>query len=101
MSKRHPQNDEISMELGRRIRNARRRIGLSQQRVADLAGLERTTIGLIERGKRNMQTSTLLLICGAMEIDHYEIIGGIEFIAGPDPLPRSGTWSFRAPPPRG
>jgi transcriptional regulator with XRE-family HTH domain len=99
MSRKRSQEDDeaVAVELGRRIRRARRRAEMSQERLAALAGLHRTTIGLIEAGKRNMQTSTLLFIAGALEVELDEIIGGIEFIAGPEPLARSGTWRFDPP----
>jgi transcriptional regulator with XRE-family HTH domain len=100
MAKRSPHDDEITLEVGRRLKSARLRKEMSQQRVAELAGLDRTTIGLIERGKHGMLVSTLMLICGAMEIDPYEICGGIEYIAGPEPPIRTGTWVFNPPPRR-
>ena len=91
-------DEEFALELGRRIKHARVKAEMSQERLAKLAGLHRTTIGVIERGKRSIQTSTLVLIVGALEADYVEILGGIEYIPGPDVPP--GTWSFLAPPER-
>lgn len=39
--------------LGMAIRVARERLGLSQEKLADRCGFDRTYISLLERGKRN------------------------------------------------
>jgi transcriptional regulator with XRE-family HTH domain len=48
--------------LGAEIRALRERKGLSQERLADLAGLHRNFIGLIERGQRNPTFLTLIAV---------------------------------------
>jgi transcriptional regulator with XRE-family HTH domain len=48
--------------LGAEIRALRERKGLSQERLADLAGLPRNFIGLIERGQRNPTFLTLIAV---------------------------------------
>jgi transcriptional regulator with XRE-family HTH domain len=45
--------DDIRHLLGKAVRRERLRAGLSQEELADLAGLDRTYIGGIERGERN------------------------------------------------
>lgn len=40
-------------EFGRRLRRARAARGLTQQELAEKAGLDRTYVGTIERGKKN------------------------------------------------
>jgi transcriptional regulator with XRE-family HTH domain len=91
-------DEEFALELGRRIKKARIKREMSQERLAKLATVHRGTIAFAEQGKRSIQSSTLVLIMGVLEVDPLEILGGIEWIAGPDAP--SGTWSFLAPPKR-
>ncbi len=95
------QQEELAIELGLRLRRLRRAAGLSQHEVADMSGLDRTTIGLLERGKRGMQVHTLLVVAGALEERPSRILEGIEYIPGPPPPVREGTWSFTTAPKRG
>lgn len=43
----------VKVRFGRRVREARRRKGWSQERLAEECGLHRTYVGGIERGERN------------------------------------------------
>jgi transcriptional regulator with XRE-family HTH domain len=55
-------------QLGERIRELRRRRGLSQEALADAAGLDRTYISSCERGKRNVSLLTLYRIAAALDV---------------------------------
>jgi len=44
----------MSKRLGKRLREARLRTGLSQEELAGKAGLHRTYVGMIERAERNI-----------------------------------------------
>lgn len=57
------------VELGRNVRAARRSTGLSQERFAAVAGLDRTYIGGIERGERNVAVINILRIAVALRIE--------------------------------
>lgn len=46
--------------LGAVIRTSRKEVGLSQEALADAAGIDRSHMGKIERGERNV---TLLNLC--------------------------------------
>ena len=56
-------------QLGERIRELRRRRGLSQEALADAAGLDRTYISSCERGKRNVSLLTLYRIAAALDVE--------------------------------
>jgi transcriptional regulator with XRE-family HTH domain len=58
-----------------RIRWGRR---ISQQRLAQAAGLSRDTIGKLESGKRLPGLDTVLVICQVLEIDPNELLAGLE-----------------------
>ncbi|MBF0571336.1 MAG: helix-turn-helix transcriptional regulator [Candidatus Omnitrophica bacterium] len=45
---------EILIKFGRRIRQERLKIGMSQEKTAELADLHRNYIGLIERAEKNV-----------------------------------------------
>ena len=46
--------EDIQIRLGKALRQRRRRLGVSQEEFADLCGLDRTYVGGIERGERNL-----------------------------------------------
>lgn len=55
-------------ELGRRIRDERRRLGLSQEELANRAGLHRTYIGSLERGERNISIASLYTVATVVAV---------------------------------
>ncbi len=54
--------------LGEAIRRLRKQAGLSQERLAELAGTDLTQIGGLERGIRNPSYATLLRLASALKI---------------------------------
>ena len=61
------QEKEILAALGRRIRVARETRGWSQEDLAYEAGLDRTYVGGIERGERNVALLNLNKIAAALD----------------------------------
>lgn len=59
------------LELGQRIRALRRARGLTQEQLAGLVGLERTSITNIESGNQQVTLSKLILIAEALG---YELV---------------------------
>ena len=55
--------------LGRNLREARLRAGLTQTDVANIADSSQPYIGAIERGEMNVQLSTLLRVAYAVHVD--------------------------------
>ena len=53
-------------QLGLSIKLERVRNGLSQEELAELAGLHRTYIGMVERAERNISVVNLVLIAKAL-----------------------------------
>ena len=49
-------------EIGRAIKDRRKKLGVNQQTLADLASVAVNTVVAIERGEGNPQLSTLLTI---------------------------------------
>lgn len=59
----------LLLQLGQRVKSIRKAQGLSQEELADRAGLDRTYIGGIERGERNVSILNLARIGQALEVD--------------------------------
>jgi transcriptional regulator with XRE-family HTH domain len=59
---------DIRMRFGKRVRALRRATGLSQEAFADSCGLDRTYIGGIERGQRNVSLVNIAKIAAALNV---------------------------------
>jgi transcriptional regulator with XRE-family HTH domain len=58
----------IKATFGIRIRELRQAKGISQEALADKAGLDRTYISSIERGKRNVSLENIERLAKALKI---------------------------------
>lgn len=56
------------------MRLHRQKVGLSQEGLADLAGLHRTYIGGIERGERNVGYLNLIAIAKALGVPLTDLV---------------------------
>ena len=57
------------LALGRALRDARRRKRLTQQQLADLAGVTQATVSNVERGVSRVSLTTLLRILAALQLE--------------------------------
>jgi transcriptional regulator with XRE-family HTH domain len=62
------------IEFGRRLRLRRIAQGLSQEDLADAAGLHRTYVGSVERGERNIALINILRLAEALGVDAGELL---------------------------
>ena len=60
-------------KIGNKLLAIRKKAGLTQNEVAELAGLSNRTYADIERGTVNMRVETVLRICMALHITPDEI----------------------------
>jgi transcriptional regulator with XRE-family HTH domain len=65
-------------ELGQIVREARRKLGLSQEELADKCGLHRNAVGLIERGERTPNIDTLIALACGLETRPSLLVGRLE-----------------------
>lgn len=70
-------NHEL-IKFGLRVRELRLLKGLSQEDLADLAGLHRTYIGGIERGERNVAFLNIFRLAKALEIPLSDLMKGVD-----------------------
>lgn len=66
--KRPLKNPDQLKKLGEKIRKLRKQKGISQEALADEAGIERSYMGAIERGERNPSYDKLISIAKALNI---------------------------------
>ncbi len=60
--------------LATNVRKYRTEKGLSQEALADLAGLHRTYISAVERERRNISIDNIENIASALDIDAYLLL---------------------------
>ena len=66
--------EEFIINLGISTRQIRERKNLSQQSLADISDLPKTTIGRIERAEINTTIKTLVKIANALEIEAKDLL---------------------------
>ena len=66
--------DDYIISLGIFIRQIRERKELSQQNLADICNIPKTTIGRIERAEINTTVKTLVKIANALEIEPKDLL---------------------------
>ena len=64
---------DVSIKIGRMIREARIKKGLSQEELALKSGIKQPDISKIEQGKKNITLETLALLCKALEIKNLQL----------------------------
>lgn len=60
--------------FAKRLRQIRLSKGLSQEALADLAGLHRTYVGSVERSERNVSIDNMERLAKALEVDISELL---------------------------
>jgi len=64
----------IKKQLGRRIKELRLKAGYSQEELAAKAGLQRTYMSDIERGKRNVSIENIEKIAKALGVKSSDLL---------------------------
>lgn len=70
-------NSNALIQFGARLRDLRLQRELSQERLAELAGLHRTYLGGVERGERNVSLINLVAIANALDLPLSTLFEGI------------------------
>jgi transcriptional regulator with XRE-family HTH domain len=69
--------DDLLKRFGRRVRILRAERGMSQEGFAVLCGLDRSYVGGIERGERNLTLQKIGVIAEALGISVAELMRGV------------------------
>lgn len=69
--------DEL-VAIGAAIRTRRRSQGISQEQLAYMAGIDRSHMGKIERGERNVSVLNLIRICTALQTRASELLAAAD-----------------------
>lgn len=62
------QKIEISIKFGEKVRELRNKKGLSQEKLAEIADVHRTYIGMIERAEKNITLVNIEKIAKALNV---------------------------------
>jgi transcriptional regulator with XRE-family HTH domain len=68
---------DVRIRFGRAISSRRQKLGMSQEAFADLCGLNRTYMGGVERGERNLSLINIQKIAVAFEVPLSELVRGV------------------------
>ena len=65
--------EQILIYFGQRLRKERLKRKLSQEKLAEIAGLHRTYIGMIERAEKNITLINIEKVANALNINISEL----------------------------
>ena len=65
----------LRRDIGQRVRELRKDRGLSQEKLAELAGVHRTFVGKIERGESAITVDSIAVLCYALDTTLAEFFG--------------------------
>jgi transcriptional regulator with XRE-family HTH domain len=65
--------EDVRIRFGKELRRRRERLRVSQEEFADLCGLDRTYVGGIERGERNVSLLNIERLARAFRISMAEL----------------------------
>jgi len=76
-------NNQFLRTFGRIVAAKRRELGISQEELAHRAKINRTYIGDIERGARNMAALNIVKLCVALQTTPSSLFAKVEKVLGP------------------
>ncbi len=69
--------EDVRVRFGKALRERRHKLGVSQEEFADICGLDRTYVGGIERGERNVALINIEKLAKALKIPLLELFRGV------------------------
>jgi len=68
---------DIRLRFGQAVRKRRQKLRVSQEEFADLCGLDRTYVGGVERGERNLSLVNIEKIAKTFRISLSDLFRGV------------------------
>ncbi|MBN1694868.1 helix-turn-helix transcriptional regulator [candidate division WOR-3 bacterium] len=68
---------EILVKFGKKVREERKKLGYSQEVLAEKAGVHRTYIGMIERGEKNITLANIQKVSKALKVKISKLTEGL------------------------
>ncbi len=65
---------ELLNQLAQKIKRQRKKLNISQEKLAEKCDFDRTYISLLERAKRNPSYLSLMKLCIGLEIELIELL---------------------------
>jgi transcriptional regulator with XRE-family HTH domain len=70
--------ESVRQQFAENLRHHRERMGLSQEALAEICGLHRTEISLLERCKRSPRLETIVILARGLELGSVgELLDGV------------------------
>jgi len=69
---------KLQRAFGLAVRRARERLDVSQDKLAELAGLHRTYVGSVERGERNVSLINIAALAKALRMTPTKLMADCE-----------------------
>jgi len=66
--------DEILIRLGNKVKEIRKGKDISQEKLAELSGVDRSYMGRIERGEKNISLTKIYQISEALNVDASSLL---------------------------
>lgn len=75
-------DSDAARRLGKNVERERKNKEprLTQERLAELAEIDRTHVSQIEAGKRSVRLETLVKLAGALDIEPAELLDGLRWV---------------------
>ena len=70
-------SEDIAILLGRRIKELRKKTGISQEKFALRIDMDRTYFASVESGKRNISVRNIKKIADGLEVSVSELFGDL------------------------
>ena len=67
------EKEPILLAFGQRVQELRKKRNLSQEKLADMAGVHRTYIGMVERAEKNNTLRNIKKIAKALDVNIKEL----------------------------
>ena len=67
------EKEPILLAFGQRVQELRKKRNLSQEQLADMAGVHRTYIGMVERAEKNITLRNIKKIAKALDVNSKEL----------------------------